>query len=401
MKIYILTPVYATATKGTGATPVVHYFAKEWVKLGHEVHVLYLRARYPKIFYWVSKRMSKMLTSLLNQPVHEEPSDDITYEVDGVKVTQISMRKLIPHSKYSHEVLESTLGSIKEYYKKNGLPDIFVGHWHNPQLELLNSLKSEYNIPTCIVFHNNDFEFAKLYKGDFADLVSGVDIIGFRSRIGMKTFSELYGAPKRSFIASSGVSSVFLKEGLSHNPDFSNGIHDFIYVGILMSRKYPVEVLSALKNTCDSDFNLTFVGNGDKKALIEDSIKQYDLFNSVHLTGRIPREEVIKYLKNSQVFVMISKGEIFGLVYLEAMALGLITIGSKDEGIDGIIQNGVNGFLCEAGNQEELEKIIIHIKSMSPEDLNKISENAKKTALEYSDSEVANRYLKNLSQLTN
>ena len=63
-------------------------------------------------------------------------------------------------------------------------------------------------------------------------------------------------------------------------------------------------------------------------------------------------------LKQHDVFIMISKNETFGLVYLEAMAVGCITIASRQEGFDGIIKHGYNGFLCEAGNQEELEKLI-------------------------------------------
>ena len=42
---------------------------------------------------------------------------------------------------------------------------------------------------------------------------------------------------------------------------------------------------------------------------------------------------------------MISQGEAFGLVYLEAMARGCITIASRGEGFDGIIKDGINGFL--------------------------------------------------------
>jgi len=396
MKIFLLTPIYAISTQGTGATPVVHYFAKEWVKQGHEVHVLYLRARYPKIFYLVSKHMSKMLASLLNQPIHVEPGPDSTYEVDGVKITQITMKKVVPHSKYSSGVMYATLSKIKEYCLMNGTPDLFVGHWHNPQLELLTSLKKEFNKPTCLVFHNNTFNFAKLYKGNFASLVSQIDTIGFRSQIGMKNFCQLYGKPDHYFIASSGVSDVFLNEGRNSTPDFSRGVKDFIYVGILMTRKYPVEVLNALNNACSTDFNLTYVGDGDQKLLIEDSIKKFGLNNKVRMAGRVPRLDVIKYLKDSQIFVMISKGEIFGLVYLEAMSLGLIPIGSRNEGIDGIIRDGENGFLCEAGNEQELTEIIKKIKKMSCDELERLSFNAKQTALMYSDSNVAKCYLDNV-----
>ena len=113
-------------------------------------------------------------------------------------------------------------------------------------------------------------------------------------------------------------------------------------------------------------------------------------------TGRIPRDEIIDFLKQSDVFVMISKGEIFGLVYLEAMALGLIPIGSKNEGIDGVITDEENGFLCKAGDVDELVTIIKKIKRMSPESLKEMSDKAKQTANDYSDENVAKKYLNSL-----
>ena len=48
------------------------------------------------------------------------------------------------------------------------------------------------------------------------------------------------------------------------------------------------------------------------------------------------RLEVQTYLRQNGIFVMISRDETFGLVYLEAMAAGCITIASKDEGFDEI-----------------------------------------------------------------
>ena len=68
--------------------------------------------------------------------------------------------------------------------------------------------------------------------------------------------------------------------------------------------------------------------------------------------------QVVEHLKNSAVFIMISRKETFGLVYLEAMATGCITVAARGEGFDGIIEDGVNGFLCEAGNVAELTEII-------------------------------------------
>lgn len=105
-------------------------------------------------------------------------------------------------------------------------------------------------------------------------------------------------------------------------------------------------------------------------------------------------------LREHDIFVMISKQETFGLVYLEAMAAGCITIASRGEGFDGIIQDGVNGFLCEAGNWHELSRIITHICELSSGDLCKISEAAQKTALELTDEKAAFKYINSVEKLT-
>ena len=95
---------------------------------------------------------------------------------------------------------------------------------------------------------------------------------------------------------------------------------------------------------------------------------------------------------------MISKGEAFGLVYLEAMARGCITIGSKNEGIDGVIEHGVNGFLCEAGSVECLTKLILHINTLSSSQKLEISKNAMKTAKGLTDNMAAQKYISALDR---
>ncbi|MBI5538884.1 MAG: glycosyltransferase [Bacteroidia bacterium] len=90
---------------------------------------------------------------------------------------------------------------------------------------------------------------------------------------------------------------------------------------------------------------------------------------------------------------MISKREAFGLVYLESMARGCITIGSRSEGIDGIIKHEKNGFLCEAGNEKELVQIIRQINKLTPAERKKISDNAIATAKELTDYMVALKYI--------
>ena len=93
---------------------------------------------------------------------------------------------------------------------------------------------------------------------------------------------------------------------------------------------------------------------------------------------------------------MISEEETFGLVYLEAMSMGCITIASRNEGMEGIIEDGVNGFLCKAGDEHELSEIINRVNGMSIEELMCISNKARETAEKLTDEKVAQLYFNQL-----
>jgi len=394
MKIFVLTPIYATTTTMQGATPVVHYFAREWVKMGHDVTVFHLGHKFPRPFYWISKRFQHQLNTRLGMLVPVNYPKDEDYEADGVKVFKRNIKKIKPHSRYSKKQIDYALNLIYKECEHNGVPDWFIGHWDNPQLELLCALKKEFNKPACLVLHSNKFDFERLYGEEATTMLRQMDVIGFRNIAAQRDFESKYGKPKKSFIAYSGVSEAFLNAGASTEKNFTAPVRNFVFVGSLINRKYPTEILTALSKAYpDGDFSMTYIGDGADKEKIEAEHKRLHSKGTIAFTGRIPREDIVEYLKQADVFVMISKGEIFGLVYLEAMALGVIPIGSKNEGIDGIIVDGDNGFLCEAGNVEELTRIINMIKNMPLEQISSLSNKATATAQEFSDKGVAEKYL--------
>ncbi|MBQ6393445.1 MAG: hypothetical protein IJH60_08020, partial [Eubacterium sp.] len=63
---------------------------------------------------------------------------------------------------------------------------------------------------------------------------------------------------------------------------------------------------------------------------------------------------------------------------------------------DGIIQDGVNGFICEPGDQKNLEETYKRIAAMTTEERNRIGQAAINTAIHYSEREVAERYLNDI-----
>jgi 1,2-diacylglycerol 3-alpha-glucosyltransferase len=71
----------------------------------------------------------------------------------------------------------------------------------------------------------------------------------------------------------------------------------------------------------------------------------------VVFTGMIPADEVYKYYQLGDVFVCASTSETQGLTYVEALAAGLPLVCKKDDCLEGIIDNGINGYTFE--NEQE------------------------------------------------
>ena len=75
------------------------------------------------------------------------------------------------------------------------------------------------------------------------------------------------------------------------------------------------------------------------------------------------------------------------------MAKGCITVATAGQGIDGVIVDGKNGFLCVSQNVEELAKVINKIRNLPVPELNRISKNAMDTAAQLTNRKVAEMYI--------
>ena len=96
---------------------------------------------------------------------------------------------------------------------------------------------------------------------------------------------------------------------------------------------------------------------------------------------------------DSDVFVMVSENETLGLVYLEAMAQGCIPIGSRGEGIDGIIVSGQNGYLVNPNKENDLRSILLEISNLSYNEKANMARQAYDTARIMTSYNMAKKYI--------
>lgn len=398
-RVLVLSPIYPGEGVMKSTTPVVHFFVREWIKHNVDVRVIHYPSNFPLVFRWIAKLFQKQIENRLGSDIRTWQLKEQEYTLDGVKVYRLPLTKLKPHGRYSSRAIGNAISKTIDYCEKeNFTPDVIVSHWANPQLEIMHSLKVHYGTPTCFVTHDNGHDLSGIYSKEVTTFIEETNLIGYRSESIRRHFEKSFDcAFKPHFQCYSGIPAKYVEE-IKKTVKERNSI---IFVGSLIERKYPKELLRATASVHSKNgFRLTYIGTGADKQSLQKEAARLGVSDNVHLLGRIPRDEVVRQMDAHTIFAMISRNEAFGLVYLEAMARGCITIASRDEGFDGIIQDGKNGFLCKAGNTEELKSILEKIKNMPQKDIQKISDNAVRTAHVLTDEKVALDYLEHLKSIS-
>ncbi len=395
MNILVVTSIYPRddASEGSTATKVVHYFVKEWEKIGHKVIVIHVPNR---IFYFTYFLPLNIREKLKAKTGNEFPDKtmlkkgEIPY--DGVTVFRRPVFKMIPRT-LSNDILVSHCAHDVESYlnEKKFIPDLILGHWETPVIQLINHLSQSYVCKKSIVFHGN--AYAVRYPEKISKLLSDYDAIGTRSYGSSLELQQILNLKKMPFVCYSGIPDSYVDLYKPDYAKFQRPISNFLYVGTLIARKNCDSIIKALAKKKDADWHLDIVGDGAEKQNLVSLAQSLNVDTKITFHGKIAREKVIEIMQKSQCFIMNSRGEVFGLVYLEAMLANCITIASLNEGMDGIITSGKDGFLVHAGNVDDLTQVLDRLCALSSLEVIKIAKEGYKTACGFTDSIVAKKCL--------
>jgi glycosyltransferase involved in cell wall biosynthesis len=98
------------------------------------------------------------------------------------------------------------------------------------------------------------------------------------------------------------------------------------------------------------ELQLALAGAGDDLAWLEELAEKNGVIRHVHFLSGLTSAELAACYSACEMFVLPSRGEGFGLVYLEAMARGKPVIGGAHGGAGEIIEDGVTGYLVPHGD---------------------------------------------------
>ena len=114
------------------------------------------------------------------------------------------------------------------------------------------------------------------------------------------------------------------------------------------------------------DASLVMVGRGDDVERLRTKAAALGLGRSVHFPGFLPDAAVRGIMRHAAVFAMPSRGEGFGLVYLQAMRAGVPCLGSRDDAATDVIVDGETGLLVPRQDPEAIAGALARLLTDEP-----------------------------------
>tara|TARA_B100001758_G_C18416776_1_gene620763 strand:- start:6270 stop:7418 length:1149 start_codon:yes stop_codon:yes gene_type:complete len=164
---------------------------------------------------------------------------------------------------------------------------------------------------------------------------------------------------------------------------------DFIITHISNFRKVKrvSDVIKIFNKVCQNNsVKLLMIGDGPERIKAEQLARQYGIYEQVRFLGKLRVIENI--LAISDIFILPSETESFGLVALEAMASGTAVISTNTGGLPEVNINGKTGFLSDVSDIEKMANDTIRLLS----DINLLNR-FKRNALEHANSFALDKIL--------
>lgn len=361
MKILITTDWYAPAVNGV-VTSVLN-LRKALILRGHDVHVL-----------------------TLSQTPHTFETDGVTY------IGSIGVNRLYPGARIKFIYTNHFVQQIIKWE-----PDIIHSQCEFSTFLIARKIAKELSIPIVHTYHTVYEDYTHYFSPSekwgrrmVASLSHWVVrqttcIIAPTEKL--KTILTRYGVSRNVYVVPSGIDAQRLTKAPSlewmHDIKKQLGIPEknriLLYVGRLAKEKNVEELLQFQANHSIKALTLLIVGDGPNRDSLKQMAEKLGIENSVVFAGMITPSNIGDYYHLGDLFASASRSETQGLTYIEALTAGLPILCRKDDCLEGVILEGINGWQYES-EQDYSEKLMLF---MADEALRKsMSEAATKLAQE-------------------
>lgn len=264
-------------------------------------------------------------------------------------------------------------------------PDIIQIHELGMYMSYLVSKWAKYNGVRCVLIQGNYNtthkpvfkQFECMFNYTFGkQILKNVDAIGCKTIAAEKyvkryshkaTFLTPIGLDNSKFTVDVKVNNIRQKYGLL-------GKRVLLYIGKMEQRRNPLFLLDIMKKL-PGDYVLLLIGEGPLIGFINYRIKNEHI-NNVLALGKLKQDALPDFYTASDLFLLASDYEIYGMVLLESMYFGCPVLSTMTAGAEVLIQNDIDG--CIIQGKLNIDKWINKICSLfsSSEKLGKMGKKA-------------------------
>ncbi len=250
---------------------------------------------------------------------------------------------------------------LGSFFLKSRYGTPYVLHSHFFQISSLAvEIKKRLDVPLVITEHSSLINSNQIEKNIF-DIANRAYtncnlLITVSNSLSKKIMSNF---KVDSIVLPNIVNSIIFCHKKKKKDDFKKNEFVFVSVGTLDYNKgFDLLIKAFSLSNFGYMVKLKIIGNGELMKELKSDVNILGLQNNVEFLGFMNREQIAKVYKDCDVFVLASRGETFGLVYVEALLAGIPIIATSCGGPEDFI-NETNGIITPINDVEKLSESLV------------------------------------------
>lgn len=240
-------------------------------------------------------------------------------------------------------------------------PDIVHCHFAVPTGFVAYYIKKRFKIPYIITSHGGDVpgfspdetgRYFRFFNRLFRIIWKNASCVVTMSMGLSKMIKEAYQI--HPLVIPNGINiDDYLISG-----KVNNGPVQLLFAGRFVHQKNLGFLIQSMGLVREDNWVLYLIGDGPEKNTIQQEIEKLGLSEKIFILGWKDKNDLKKYLKDSDILCLTSINEGLPIIGLETLASGLAIVGAEVPGIEDVVEDGINGFLVEPNNQKKYAECI-------------------------------------------
>jgi len=295
-------------------------------------------------------------------------------------------------------------------------PDLIYSHWFTPQALTSFLVSKIFRVPFKITIHSRDLKILSYYFGKAGEKIARIVL---KSSSGITVTSRNILKSVESVLSKSeindlnilqfpmGIDSINLKfanKDLGIMNKLDPHLNYIMYLGRLVEKKGLEDlIISFTQFSKISDYKLIIAGFGNLENKLKFLVNKLEMTDKIIFTGKVGINEKKTLFEISKILIVPSESttgmpsEGMPVTILEGIYFGKIVIASIYTNCEDVIIDGVNGFVYQSNNSENLVEVLEKITKLNSDKIDKLTFNALESSKLYDSkgsSEIYYKFLK-------